>query len=144
MKDIMGVLLLYALHFTCRSPFTSCSLKEVKNDKITAPDGASIEDRLKPLIERTADDIKGCSNVCDAYMKKRPLAKVMLSPAWDAKLLDFMNLFSTRRRDIQFQLTIHTSLGVDKANTKLDSIEDASRELNKQLRYLYYFFPSTR
>jgi hypothetical protein len=69
-------------------------------------------------------------------MKKRPLAKVMLSSVWDVKLLDFTKLFTERRQKFQFEITIHTSQGVNKANKKLDSIEDATRELNKQFRYL--------
>jgi hypothetical protein len=42
----------------------------VENDKVVAPDDTKIEDRLKPLVEHSADGIKTCSNVCDAYMKK--------------------------------------------------------------------------
>jgi hypothetical protein len=97
---------------------------------LTTPDGMSIEDRLKILVECTADDIKTCSNVCDAYMKKRPLAKVVLSSIWDAKLLDFGKLFAQRRQEFEFELTIHTSQGVDKANVQLDAI-------SKQFAFFY-------
>src|SRR6201999_3928660 len=85
---------------------------------------------------RTADDIKTCSNVCDAYMKKRLLAKVMLSSVWDTKLLDFVKLFGQRRQDFQFELTIHTGQGVDKVNVKLDAM---TKELTEQFGYLYLF-----
>jgi hypothetical protein len=108
----------------------------VKNDKLTAPDGTKIEDRLKSLVERTADDIKTCSNVCDAFMKKRLLAKVLLSSLWDMKLLEFVELFATRRREFEFELTMHTSRGVDKANVKLDAIAIRTKELNEQFEYL--------
>jgi len=60
MRDMMGALFI---------------LKDMKNDKLIAPDGLSIEGRLKSLVDRSADDIKMCSNVCDAYMKKRLLAR---------------------------------------------------------------------
>ncbi|KAF8477646.1 hypothetical protein DFH94DRAFT_671862 [Russula ochroleuca] len=125
MKDMMGALLL---------------LKDVENDKVIAPDGTMIEDRLKSLIERTADDIKVCSNVCDAYMKKRLLAKVLLSSLWDMKLLDFVELFATRRREFEFELTMHTSKGVDKANVKLDVIGNATKELNEQMDVMKALF----
>ena len=108
----------------------------MKNDKLTAPDGTKIEDRLKSLVERTADDIKTCSNVCDAFMKKRLLAKVLLSSLWDMKLLEFVELFATRRREFEFELTMHTSWGVDKANVKLDAIAIRTKELNEQFEYL--------
>jgi hypothetical protein len=70
-------------------------------------------------------------------MKKRLLAKVLLSSLWDMKLLDFVELFSTRRREFEFELTMHTSKGVDKANVKLDAIGSATKELNEQFVYLY-------
>ena len=111
----------------------------MENDKVIAPDGTKIEDRLKSLVERTADDIKTCSNVCDAYMKKRLLAKVMLSSLWDVKLLDFVELFAKRRQEFEFELTMHTSKGIEKANVKLDAIEDATKKLNEQFVYLYIF-----
>ena len=134
---MMGVLLLYVLSSIHCSPLTSCSLNDMKNDQLIAPEGINIEDRLKSLVERTADDIKMCSNVCDAYTKKRPLAKVLLGSAWDSKLLDFVKLFAQRRHEFQFELTIHTNQGVDKANVKLDAIVYATRELGEQFGYLY-------
>jgi len=137
MRDMMGVLFLYVFSSIQCSPLTSCSLRDVKNDRITAPDGINIEDRLKSLVERTADDIKECSNVCDTYTRKRPLAKVLLSSAWDAKLLDLVKLFAQRRHEFQFELTIHTNQEVDKANVKLDAIGYATRELGEQFGYLF-------
>ena len=109
----------------------------MENDKLIAPDGTNIEDRLKSLVEHTADEIKTCSNVCDAYMKKRLLAKVLLSSLWDAKLLEFVELFAGRRQEFVFELTVHTSKGVDKANVKLDAIGNATTELNKQFGYTH-------
>jgi hypothetical protein len=136
MRNMMGALLLCVSSSIHGCSLTYRSLKDVENEKLTAPDGTSIEDRLKSLVERTANDIKMCSNVCDAYTKKRLLAKVLLSTLWDARLLDFVELFATRRREFEFELTIHTSQGIDKANVKLDSIGNATRELNEQFGYL--------
>ena len=107
----------------------------MEDDKLIAPDGTTIEDRLKPLVERTADDIKACWNLCDAYMKKRPLAKVMLSSLWDARLLDFVELFALRRKEFEFELTRHTSQAVDKSNIKLDLIGSATREIKEQCEF---------
>jgi hypothetical protein len=125
------------LIYPTENMLTSRSLNGMEDDKLIAPDGTNIEDRLKSLVERTADDIKTCWNVCDAYMKKRPLAKVLLSSLWDAKLLDFVELFATRRQEFQFELTRHTSQGVDKANVKLDLIGSATKEIKEQFAYLY-------
>jgi hypothetical protein len=142
MRDMMGALLLYVVaspHGAGHGILTSCSLKDVENDRLIAPDGTSIEDRLKSLVERIADDIKMCSNVCDAYTKKRLLAKVLLSHLWDAKFLDFVKRFATRKQEFEFELTMHTNQGVDKANVKLDAIGDATRALNEQFGYHSFF-----
>ncbi|KAI9464114.1 hypothetical protein BJY52DRAFT_887425 [Lactarius psammicola] len=125
MKNMMGVLLL---------------LRNVQNDKLIAPDGRSIEDRLKSLVERTADDIKRCSNVCDAYVKKTILERVFQSPVWDEKLLGWTTVFSKRRQEFEFELSIHTSQGVDTANAKLDVIGDATRALDKKIDVLKSMF----
>jgi hypothetical protein len=107
----------------------------VQNDKVTGPEGISIEDRLKSLVLRTTDDIKLCSNACDTYMKKRLLAKVILGPSWDLKLLEFVGLFAKRRQEFEFELSIHTSQGVDKANVKLDNIGHEAHALSEKLSY---------
>lgn len=108
------------------------SLRHVENDKLIAPDGRNIEDRFRSIVERTADDIKLCSNICDTYAKKKLLAKVFLGPVWDDKLLSWVTLFSKRRKEFEFELSIHTSQGVDKANAKLDSIGDTTRVLDEK------------
>ncbi|KAH9171873.1 hypothetical protein EDB89DRAFT_2070429 [Lactarius sanguifluus] len=120
MKDMMGALLL---------------LRKVQNDKLVG-----IEDRLKTLVERTADDIKLCSNECDTYAKKNLLAKVFLGPVWDDKLLNWVTLFSKRRQAFVLELSIRTSQGVDKANVKLDVIGDATRALDKKMDVLKAMF----
>jgi hypothetical protein len=113
-----------------------CSLRDVQNDKLIAPDGINIEDRLRSIVEHTADDIKQCSNVCDTYAKKKLLAKVFLGPVWDDKLLSWVTLFSKRRKEFEFELSIHTSQGVDKANAKLDVIGEATRALDEKFEYM--------
>ncbi|KAH9052369.1 hypothetical protein EDB87DRAFT_1835857 [Lactarius vividus] len=118
MKDMMGVLLL---------------LKDVQNDKLVAPDGRNIEDRLKVLVNKTLEDIKSCSSMCDAYAKKKLLSKVFLSPVWDNRLLSFVTRFSTRRQDFERELSILTNLGVNKANFKLIKIEDTTKVLEKKM-----------
>jgi len=125
--------------FTYRASLTSHSLKDVENDKligVIAPDGMSIEDRLRSLVARTADDIKLCSTVCDTYVKKRLLAKVMLGSIWDAKLLEFVQRFTKRRQEFEFELSVHTNQGVDKANIKLDAIGHDAHTLNEKYSFI--------
>ena len=96
----------------------------MSNAQLVAPDGRSIEDRMKTIVERTADDIKKCSSTCDTYAKKKLMAKVFRGPAWNQKLLHWVGVFSDRRKDFEFELSIHTGQGVDKANVKLDIVDE--------------------
>ena len=93
---------------------------------------------MKVLVEKTAEDIKTCSNVCDTYMKKSPLAKVIMSNVWDKKLLYFVNLFSERRHDFQFHLIRYTSVIVNKTNATVNDINDRTRELSEQFGCLCF------
>ena len=111
----------------------------MENDKLIAPDGTSLEDRLRSLVARTADDIKLCSNECDTYVKKRLLAKVMLGSIWDAKLLEFVQLFTKRRQEFELELSIHTGQGVDKANIKLNIIGHETQTLNEKSSFIAFF-----
>ena len=58
-----------------------------------------------------------------------------MSSVWDAKLLDFVKLFATRRQEFEFELAMHASQGIDKANAKLDAIGETTRALNEQFEY---------
>jgi len=89
-------------------------------------------------VKKTAEDIKTCSNECDTYMKKRPLAKVIMSNVWDKKLLYFVNLFSERRQDFQFHLIRYTSVIVNKTNATVNDINDRTRELSEQFGCLCF------
>jgi hypothetical protein len=113
----------------------------VTDDNVVAPEEISIENRLKVLVvlvEQTAEDIKTCSNVCDAYTKTRLLTKVFMGSTWDAKLLDFVNLFVQRRQEFQFELAIHTNQGVGRANMKLDTVGDITRGISEQFSNSYF------
>jgi hypothetical protein len=70
--------------------------------------------------------------------EEEPSGEGVTGSVWDAKLLDFVKLFALRRREFEFELTMHTSRGVDKANAKLDAIGDATRALDEQFGYLYF------
>jgi hypothetical protein len=138
MKDMMGVLFVCVMLFIYDTLLISCSLNDMpaEHDDLIGPDGRNIADRLGPLVKCTADDIELCSNDCNTYVKKRPLAKWFQAPLWDDKLLNFVKLFSKRRQEFEFELSIHTGRGVDKANAKLITIEDQTKALDEKFSYL--------
>lgn len=76
--------------------------------------------RLQDLVDRTANDIKECANVCDTYSKKRLLVKVLKGPIWDDTLKGFIQLFTDRKAEFNFAISIHTGMAVDRANDMLD------------------------
>ena len=97
-----------------------------------APDGQTIRGRLQELSITTAEDIKACSNVCDAYSKKKFLVKIISAPLWEGKLLNYVGLFTQRKEEFKFALSINTAAGVSAANYKLDSVEIMTREIEKK------------
>ena len=104
----------------------------MENAKLVAPDGTCLEDRLRSLVDRTADDIKLCSNSCDTYMKKKLLAKVLQGSNWNTKFFEFVELFTKRRQEFEFELSIHATQGIDEANAKLKTVGDKIHVLDKK------------
>ncbi|KAF9644577.1 hypothetical protein BDM02DRAFT_928516 [Thelephora ganbajun] len=117
MKDMMAVLI---------------QLKDVSDPKQVAPDGQTIEGRMQELCEAVAEDIKGCANACDTYLKKKILTKIFAGPIWEGRLLEFVGVFTKRRGEFEFALTIHTTVGVDAANLKLDAVNEQTAELSRK------------
>ncbi|KAI0042761.1 hypothetical protein FA95DRAFT_1609913, partial [Auriscalpium vulgare] len=113
MKDMMAVLL---------------QLHDIRDGTLVTPD---IEDRLKALVEKTADDIKACSNACDAYCKKKLLAKTSLS---------FVDLVNRRRTDGEFALSVHTTETLEAMTAKLSTVDASTKQVNAKLDVLMGMF----
>ena len=102
-----------------------------------ASDGQTIEGRMQKLCVKVAEDIERCANTCDTYLKlvlasftispallivdfrKKILVKIFAGPMWEGRLLEFVRIFTNRRKEFEFALTIHTAVGADEANIKL-------------------------
>ncbi|KAI0038791.1 hypothetical protein FA95DRAFT_1505041, partial [Auriscalpium vulgare] len=125
MKDMMAVLL---------------QLQDIRDEKVVAPDKTTIEDRLKSLVERTAEDIKACSNACDTYCKKKLLAKVFQGPLWDTKLLSFVDVFEKRRTAIEFALSIHNTETLEAMTAKLSNVDNSTKQVNAKIDVLMTMF----
>lgn len=54
------------------------------------------------------------------------------SPIWELKLSRFADLFTKRREQFEFLMGVHTAVGVDKANVKLDAVIEQSEELTEK------------
>ncbi|GBE88944.1 hypothetical protein SCP_1403520 [Sparassis crispa] len=124
MKDMIAVLI---------------QLKTVKDEEDVGPDGVTLKGRLQGLVKNTADDMKDCANTCDAYSKMKLLAKVLKGPLWEGTLTNFGIIFTKRRTEFEFALSIHIGRGVDKANRKLDNL---AQELKERADVLLQFMQS--
>jgi hypothetical protein len=58
--------------------------------------------------------------------------KIFAGPIWEGRLLEFVETFTNRRRELEFALTLHTASGVDKAITMLDTVDGRTAELNQK------------
>ena len=58
--------------------------------------------------------------------------KIFAGPVWEGRLLEFVGVFTNRRKEFEFSLTIHTAVGVDEANLKLDAVDERTAELNQK------------
>ncbi|KAF8882713.1 hypothetical protein BD779DRAFT_1674866 [Infundibulicybe gibba] len=87
-------------------------------------DGKSVEipsiDRLQDLMGKIAKDVTECGSACDVYMKKSFLAKMIRSRIYEERLAGYATLFETNRAMLMRSLSVHSALGVDEANIKLD------------------------
>lgn len=58
--------------------------------------------------------------------------KIFAGPVWEGRLLEFVDIFTKRREEFEFALTIHTTIGVDTANLKLDTVNQRTAELTQR------------
>ena len=64
---------------------------------------------MRALAEQAASDIKNCANACDTYSKKKLLVKVLMGPAWEGRLTDFLDRFTKTRSEFKLALAMFTS-----------------------------------
>lgn len=107
------------LYTQCQSLILLARLQGVRKDHV-ARDGLTITARLREVSEKTAVDIKECANACDTYSRKRLLVKVLKASGWDETLQEYIKRFSDRKGEFTFAISIHTGLGIDRANDTLD------------------------
>jgi hypothetical protein len=58
--------------------------------------------------------------------------KIFAGPIWEGRLSEFVETFTNRRREFEIALTIHTAVGLDKAITKLNTVDGRTAELNQK------------
>ncbi|KXN86242.1 hypothetical protein AN958_10320 [Leucoagaricus sp. SymC.cos] len=131
-------------------------LRHIRNSRESRHDGICIADRLKTFMLEVASDIKKCGSACDAYLKKGFLGKFLLdcltklrlrrhaartvkATIYEARLADFAQKFLEHRSTLGMALSLHTTIGVDAANGKLDSQDQLLKRMDKKLDMILLF-----
>ncbi|KAF9447894.1 hypothetical protein P691DRAFT_705890 [Macrolepiota fuliginosa MF-IS2] len=119
---------------------TLFQLRRIKDQDEVGPDGMILKDRLQPLMERIARDIKECGSACDVYLKKSFIAKTLKSKIYEGRLADYAAKFMDYRDQLDKDLTVHIALGVDAANEKLDTQSIKLQTIEEKLDLLSNVF----
>ncbi len=78
---------------------------------------------MQKLVEKTAEDIRSCANVCDTYGKKTLIAKVIHILSWENTLQDFLKVFVDRRKEFAFALSIHTATSMEETKQMVEELD---------------------
>ena len=70
--------------------------------------------------------------------RKKIIVKIFAAPVWEGRLLEFVGVFAKRREEFEFALAIHTTVGIDAANLKLDAVNQRTAELTRRYVVLLY------
>ncbi|KAF7355741.1 hypothetical protein MSAN_01492000 [Mycena sanguinolenta] len=92
-------------------------LKNVKDAEEVAPDGSTIRGRMQDLTKN-----------------------LLKSSIWEGKLVKFVGIFTKRRGDFEFALSIHTALGVDAANRAISAVDKTTQEMNAKMDMMMKMF----
>ncbi|KAJ3804440.1 hypothetical protein F5876DRAFT_70629 [Lentinula aff. lateritia] len=97
-------------------------LCHVKDPDQKDPAGNTMENRMGTLVKKIAEDITEVGSACDHYIKKSFVAKTLKSSKYEACLAAYGDIFAEYHKKLKLALSIHTAVGVDSANTKLDTL----------------------
>ncbi|PIL29978.1 hypothetical protein GSI_07889 [Ganoderma sinense ZZ0214-1] len=104
-------------------------LETINGHNRTGSDNATIAERMKDVIQKTAEDIKSCADYCKEYAEKSLASKMVLSGPWSDNLEKYKKLFIARRDDFVFALALHTGQAINAANAKLDNLTTLSENI---------------
>ncbi|KAI9059697.1 hypothetical protein FKP32DRAFT_1541614, partial [Trametes sanguinea] len=113
MKEVMSVITQYANHLPIHA--------RTSND--IGRDGIPLNVRLRELAEGTAEDIKHCANLCDAFLKSRLLVRVLKGPLWAERFASTMERFARRKEEYSLALAMHTASTVTRMAVDIESID---------------------
>ncbi|KAJ3710187.1 hypothetical protein C8R42DRAFT_382910 [Lentinula raphanica] len=108
-------------------------IKDLKDPQVVDSDGVPLESKLSKLMERIEQDIKRTSAVCEHYSKKNAIVRTMKARVYEERLATHAELFTQHREELQFLLSLHTAIGVQAANDKLDGVAQRLQNIETKL-----------
>lgn len=81
---------------------------------------------METLSREVAQDIIDCANVCDTYLKRSTLSKVLMGGALEVRLTIWIDKFIRRKQEFQFFLTLFTATETRENRGTVDDIDKKS------------------
>ncbi|KAG6908276.1 hypothetical protein DXG01_005482 [Tephrocybe rancida] len=97
---------------------------------------------LKVLLHQIEESIKDAGSLCDWYTKKSMIRKYLKSVIYEARLAECAKHFVEFGIGLQRALSIHTVIGVDAANTKLDEQNTQLQGIQQQMQDIFLLLES--
>ncbi|KAF5344487.1 hypothetical protein D9758_014131 [Tetrapyrgos nigripes] len=98
-----------------------------------------VRDRLENLCIKIAEDIKACGNICDAYLKKRTLVRLLRSPIYEARFEEQAQKFEESQKELTLALLMFTTTGIQAANASLSEAKDSLQSMQHNVSLILLF-----
>ncbi|KAG6914434.1 hypothetical protein DXG01_000385 [Tephrocybe rancida] len=142
MQSMLTVLVQYAV---VAYPFiTAWAHKTPRLRNIEDPQDIARDAGIKDLLHQIEDSIKDAGSLCDWYTKKSMMRKYLKSAIYEARLVECAKRFVEFGIRLQQALSIHTVIGVDAANAKLDEQNTQLQGIQQQMQDIFLLLESPR
>uniref|UniRef100_A0A0W0F4P2 Uncharacterized protein n=1 Tax=Moniliophthora roreri TaxID=221103 RepID=A0A0W0F4P2_MONRR len=108
-------------------------LKQFAKLTYCSADGVSIKAQLQRRMMAIIDTIKDCAMLCDTYQKCHTAVKFFTSSKWQDKFSEIAQQFTDYKSNIQFDLQIHTSIGIARMNNMHTETKTSISELKNDV-----------
>ncbi|KAI3602849.1 hypothetical protein WG66_011217 [Moniliophthora roreri] len=115
-------------------------LRKMKHSQELGEDGISVEQRMVHLMSRIDKEIQETGSICDHYRKKNHISKMVKATIYEQRFAEKATLFIQYREELLDALSLHTALGIDAANSKLDRQQEQLGRMENKLDEMLNFF----
>ncbi|KAG6908278.1 hypothetical protein DXG01_005484 [Tephrocybe rancida] len=120
------------------------SMLTVLVQHIEDPQDLARDAGLQLLLHQIEESIKDAGSLCDWYTKKSMMRKYLKSAIYEAHLVECAKRFVEFGIALQRALSIHTVIGIDAANAKLDEQNAQLQGIQQQMQDIFLLLQSPR